>query len=334
MPTDRATRIVFDSKSSAEAELGRWKSLLPAARGAYRPSGVVPLAAYPWMVVGALLGVSAGVVGGTVVLVTGGLLVYLLARIVGFFTGLPVFFYILVLVFIGLAMVVTFLAWLAMYAALGGLAGATVALLAGKAKSRGKIVQSVIGMMSALASVAVFFLFVQWAVSGFSGDVPDLLRDMFGRGVPGLGDYDFGWLAWVNGSFGAAVAVAAGAAFGGLVSAFCETCGELMVLEKLAPTSFECGERLMTAFEEGRVGEAIHLYVPVDDGPIEVILYRCPTCDSGFLELKARFVARYQPLREKDPRTIEEQWLFASEPLEPEHARRFSDKGQPKDVRE
>ena len=150
--------IEVESKAAAEGELAHWKSLLPQAQDVYRPSGKVPLVAYPLMLIGALIGVPIGAAGATVILAVGGLLVFLLAQVVLFLMKLPIFFYVIALALIGLTMVVAFLGWLATYAVLGLLAGGAVSISGDKGKSRGRMVQSVLGLMSALASRVIFWI--------------------------------------------------------------------------------------------------------------------------------------------------------------------------------
>lgn len=305
--------LSFDFEDEARRELSRWKSLLPQVKDSYQPSGLVPWAAYPWMLAGGMVSIPVAIVAGALVLTIGSVVIYLLTLLNELIYSLPLFFYVVFMVVFGAILLLSFVFWLGAYIAIGGAAGAGVGYFARFGKSRGRFASGAISAVAAATSVVGFFLVVQWAVNPPWGDLTDLIRSFFGQGIPGFGESDFGILAWVNGVLGTGTALAVAVMAGGSVDKFCEECGEYHVRESLEPTRLESAHRMVNA---GKSSAALaDAYEPVKEGPISVVLFRCPRCGSGFLEMQAQFEAKYQKLQEKHPRTLAESWLCACIPL-------------------
>jgi hypothetical protein len=317
--------LAFESKEALNAELSRWKTLLPKVPDSYQPSGIVPIEAYPGMLVGGAVMIPLAVLAAVLVSALASVVTIVLAYVIAFLVALPLLFYIIVLIVGAMLLVAAFLGWLFTYLVLGGICGAGVSLGGRKTKNRGRAAAGAFGFLTGAVSVAVYFLSAQW-LSNWAGR-SDLVA-FFGHGFPGLGEYDFGFLAWVNALLGILAAAIAGAVIGSAVLKFCESCEEFMVMESLRPTSLDAGSAIASQLAAARPDGALEAYRPLDEGPLEPKVHRCPRCGKGYLELRVKFDGQYQRPKDTSSTTVSEDWLCASTPVSPAQVSALSEKSE------
>jgi energy-coupling factor transporter transmembrane protein EcfT len=316
----------FPTKAALEVELSEWKTLLPKVQDAYRPSGIVPVEAYPAMLVGGTLAIPVAIVAAGVVSAIAAVVMLFLTYVIAFLFALPVLFYIIVLVVAVVWLLGAFCGWLFTYFTLGGICGLGVSMGGRRTKNRGRVAAGAFGLLTGAASVLGYFLFAQW-MSDYLGRAD--LASLFGHGFPGLGEYHFGIIAWGNVLFGLPTAAITAAITGARPVKFCESCEEFMDGEKLRPVAFEAGQNVVTELVNGRLRGALDAYRALDDGgPITPQVFRCPRCGKGYLELNVAFERRYQGPKDKSPSKVSEDWLCASSPVSPDEAAAFLDKGK------
>jgi hypothetical protein len=294
------------SKEVALACLARWKDDMPEVESAYQPSGRMPAHAGIAMVLGAGIGVLAGTLAA---LVIGAVTMGVLRGVKWALQGMgkvggkgPTMIFL-----VGCA------ALLAGYAALYVVVGVVTArctTYVGQrvGKNRSAAAASSISIVAVGVCLMVLYLirqeFFPWCDPG------DFLRHL-----------NWGWTDWLARGLeiaGASLAVALAASQASkMVQAkkFCESC-ELFMEESALPEVGLGGLRILTTAVQAGEMEAVSCLFDEPPAGIEgkAVLFHCPLCSEGFLEVHAHFHASW-PKDEKSNESKEESWMTASEML-------------------
>jgi len=273
----------------------RWKKELPPVQSVYQPSGRLPPKALALMILGGSLGIPAGAASAAAVAGITALLVYLLGAVfVAIAEALDVFVccpLVLMIIVVALGGLAALIAW-------GCVPAMCVVSLGRQGKNRNVGVSVVVSAMSALGAVLVLALLVPSLDLDF---LPGSLRD----GLPW-------WLILLL--LIVPLVAACGTALGETVEAkFCETCEVFMDKKPLVELSYG-GARLMAL----AIKEADFLAVA---GAMEIakgnvgrpLLFTCPECHSGCLDLTMAFSASWQrPDKPEQNEEASETWIAAS----------------------
>lgn len=293
----------FADKTEVEARLTELKKDLPEKESAYQPSGKLPASALGAMLLGAGVAVGAAllaeIVGGAIAAAIIALLVAINLAIAC--VGFIVFIAVIIGVVVGvIALAIPFVA--------GGWTAARVITYFGQmGKNRNESVASLLSMGATAVSILIV-----WVVYFFVGPkliealeveaVSDSVLQWIGHGIVGVG----GLLA---------VFIALGSASTYVKDAkFCEECEEFMEEAELKTLDAGAIHGMVLAFQEAKTAVAAGMLCCDKGEDGKVMLFHCPTCDAGYLELNLQFKARWQ--EDGSEQTREETWRVASLPLD------------------
>jgi hypothetical protein len=288
--------------TEAAAGLSAWLKDFPEVPSSYRPSGALPAAALPSLLLGALLGVPVGVLVGGVLAAVGCLVVW---WFLNFLNGTFVFgsvFGVVVFLIVGMG-----------FGGLGmGVSAAWCTTLLGKwGKNRNTTAAVLLSMAStALAMVLACVLFWSFgpAVMGVTyGDKP-AYPDIIAAVVVGL------------------IAVSAAGLFAPSIlqdAKFCDDCERYMVCTPLDGVCLGNMRALTRALGDGNAAVAadvLQAAQPGNEGKPE--LFACPQCRKGYIELNAQYKVTWVEKKEKKEK--KGSWRIASLALSAGEVERFN----------
>jgi hypothetical protein len=291
------------SLAEAEGRLLLWKEALPEVESAYRPSGRLPGAAVLALTAGMALGAVAG---AAVLFVLAGVTTALLFGLVWLLRSLGRVRGKLLLLGVLLALAVGLGGYGLAFAALGWVAAVTTTGLGRFGKNRHAPAALFASAGSAVLALALVNLGVEW------------VADRLGRNKnPAGGDGWVGWVALAVEVVGSLLAVAVAGYTGRKMvrsSKFCEGCERYLEGKELPGLGLGRLKALALALREGEL-EAAGEYLggPAGEGG-KPVLFRCPGCGRGYLEVTARFRAVWQEKDEAKEKTAS--WLAASAELD------------------
>jgi len=299
----------FRSKDEAQSAKQRLQKFLPAVQSAYQPSGHMPMAALACMLLGAAVGVPAGAAAGAIVAVVGALVTWLLYSIhilIGNVVHLLFWGVALIALMAGLA------AFLATFAAVGVTVAATVHAAGRLGKNRSPRAEGALAAVSALAAAAAFRILMLWVSDLFPDVAAKMLQNVFGTGAVGA-------ICALLGATTVVMAVAVVAHRRSVSVKFCEGCQVYMRSEELLPISFEHAAAVRKHLEAAQVEMATAALNEASLDEAQPILFHCPQCRSGYLEIIARFSAEYgRGDKLNSTATMAERWCALSMRLSPE----------------
>ena len=299
----------FGSQDQAQSAKQGLQQFLPAVQSAYQPSGRMPMAALACMLLGAVVSVPAGAAAGAIVAVVGILVTWLLYSIhilIGDIVHLLFWGVALITGMAGLA------AFLAMFAAVGVAAAATVHAAGRLGKNRSPRAEGGISALSALAAAAAFWILMRRVSDLFPDAAAKMLQDVFSTGAVGA-------ICALLGATIVVMAVGVVAHRRSVSVKFCEDCQLYMLSEKLLPISFEHAAVVRKHLDAAQVDMAAAALNEASKDEAQPILFHCPRCRSGYLEITARFSAEYgRGDKFNSTGTMAETWCALSTRLLPE----------------
>lgn len=294
----------FATKHHADAALAIWRDQMPEVDSVYQPSGASPLSGILIMLAGFLFSVAGGVVAEIIAAAACAIALVLCfgCNALVAMAGFVVFIFVAILIVaVVLAVIVPF--------AVGGYATAYVTNQFGRwGKNRSVLVASLFSIAAAVVASVIFCtLFAVYAKPMIDElelfDLNQFTLDRIYIGAAGVGLIAAILAAWL-----VSVDMVSG-------DKFCEKCESYMDrsdLKKLQPASL----RAMVHAVNNNDPE---LSMKVLEGPIgdrgEAIMFYCPNCSTGVLEIRALFEAHWmQP--DSDGTTqrhdLVKEWLAAS----------------------
>jgi hypothetical protein len=293
----------FDNKAEVEARLSDLKHELPVKESAYQPSGKMPASALGAMLLGTFAAIGLALVAEFVVgllaaAVIGALIALNLAiACVGFIVFIAVIF----------AVIIGLIALVAPFAA-GGWTAARVTTYFGQwGKNRNEAAASLLSMAATAISVLIV-----WGVYYFIG-----ARMIDGVNLEFMSDSTLQWLGHgvvgVGGAIGVFLSLGAASTFV-KDAKFCEECEEYMEETELRSLNAGAIHAMVLALQEEKPAVAAGMLCSDkgDDG--KAMLYHCPCCDAGYVELTLQFKAKWQESGSEQNR--DETWRVASVPLD------------------
>lgn len=274
----------FNSKDAFERRLSAVRLRVRPCTRPYRPSGRIPLSAWPAMLAGAVAGVVTGAPAGLVVMALG---VYVGNEVVeGIWREARKGD-----IYIGRTLLMAFMGFVTFglgYVLVGQVAARTVFAAGKLRKNRNATVAAAFGLLSALGAGAV----LRWPVASWVlarvemfSVVDTIVRQVFGSGPHG----------WVFTVIGFLIAGAMGflaARWLVVHVAFCEECSTFMKTRRVRELSIAEGVALAGACKLHDAARPLQIeWQPASEGHVDADLSRCPSCQRGYLELTVRFEA-------------------------------------------
>ena len=295
------------TKAAVDARLLQVKATLPEVASAYVPSGILPPAAVPWLLVGGVAGVPVGAIVGAIAAGIWSLLMMASGAMAG---GCLEAGWIVYIFWIWLALI-GFVGYFAIYALLAVGVAYAVCGVGKLGKNRSIIMPKVVSIGSAVCAAAV----MHWTMNAtwwpFIANVP-LLQ--------GLSEAARN-AAWLNWTLGGAGAIAA-AIVGPLIAAervksmkFSETHDQYMKTHRLPTVTPDQAREIITAMNAGNLDAACNTLrgAPAElkkGERVEVELFATRGGEEGFLEIEYYFHEEY--IEDGSKQEHEENWLAGS----------------------
>ena len=312
--TDEVPHL-FATKAEAKDNYRKCKHELPEVESAYKPSGRCPRPALYGMSIGSVLSVPGATLAGLVSVFVAPLLAWLVLGLLLYGADK-----------VGLRKewlregwprdvlrgAVVYVAFLLTFLVIGLGPGWLVGSVAKRTKARNPDVAGLFAMAAAvLAALAAGWLLAQFR--------PDLrlprifLFEESARAAAGV----FGSGAWPWFHTGLAVVLAGFAAAClayYLVSEqkFCEHCEKPMEWDRLVRFRLGGARLLKAALGQGDFTAAAAVFEVATGRDCRPLLFSCPKCDRGYVELKMEFATHWGEAKEKDKPSMEESWLIVS----------------------
>ena len=290
---------VFASKADLDGRLAELKRELPLVTSAYKPSGRMPMSALGWMLLGTSAAVLAGVAAEAIVGILAALVIGLIVLLNGVLAFLGCIWFVAAI----LGVIVGVLAYLAPFFA-GGWAGAWVTTEFGRiGKNRSQLVAGVLSMFAGGLSVGVWWLV--FAVVGLSGVDPLDLGQSWQNVIVNFLMGGGAIIAVLTGWFMAASIVQA--------AKFFEECEEFMDEKELKMLGIGGVKGMVRAIGERKLPLAASMLSCPAGADGKVMLFACPCCDAGFVEIELLFNGQWEQDGQKNDHA--ETWLVASEEI-------------------
>jgi hypothetical protein len=206
-----------------------------------------------------------------------------------------------------LFVIVGFIAMLAPFFGAGWAAARVTTYFGQVGKNRNELVASLVSMAAAASSVAIV-----WLVFVLVGMTQ----------LDAMNPFDLGgsWLHWLVHGFailGAIIAVLTAWAMASTYvqeAKFCEECEEFMTETELKSLGIGGIKAMVEAIQEKKLPIAASFLTCKKGEDGKVMLYACPCCDAGYVEVTVDFKAHWDENAPRQDQT--ESWRVASKPLD------------------
>jgi hypothetical protein len=289
-------------QEAANAELAHWKEQLPEAKPAYKASGKVPVLALVIMLFvlpfAAVAGSICGSLLNSILLIPlgiiGGLIVFLWWRITPYFA---------VMCLAPVLVVIGGLIGGVIYLVTAGAVAAIVVANAGKlGKNRSPVAAGVFSLVAAALLVGSIWMLFRY--------VPDSEVHNFITGPWGI-------LCTIVAGLVACVTAAATGYRLVEEQRFCEKCKCYLTSKELKPLSYFGTLLAVKAIKSENLSEVQHVIAQNSGERGLPMLYACPQCGSGYLDLSVKFNATWRTGNTENPtKKKSESWLVASVPVD------------------